>query len=403
MISPDEALNLVIEHALPRPPRIIPLSEAGGLQLAEQLRADRDYPPFPRAMMDGYAVRLADAGRTVEVVAEVAAGRTRDVPLADGSAVEIMTGAPCPPGTQAVVAQEQVQRRGGQVALPEAILPGEHVAPQGSECPAGAVVLQAGQTLTPLAVAVLASVGREQVLAIPRPSLAVIATGEELVPPGQIPTPGQIRNSNGPMVLAMARQWGLDRLTHLHTVDDPQASRGALERVADRDVILFTGGVSAGNYDFVPQTLTAYGADTIFHRVAQKPGQPLLVARKDAQLIFGLPGNPLACHLGFHRYVTAALRKMQGQRPPTAVFLGQLAAPVHSQHRRTFFLLAEARYDATAVGGWRVTPAASRTSADVFGPCRANCYVRIPPGPVQVAADETVELTWVGPLPWSGE
>ncbi|MCY2995198.1 MAG: molybdopterin molybdotransferase MoeA [Planctomycetota bacterium] len=395
MISPDEALKLVWEHALPRSPQMLPLSEACGLQLAEELRADRDYPPFPRAVMDGYAVRLADAGRTVEVVAEVAAGRTADMPVADGNAVEIMTGAPCPPGTQAVVPKEQVQRSGNRVALPTPLPLGQHIAPQGSECRAGAVVLQAGQTLTPLAVAVLASIGSQRVLAIPRPSLAVITTGAELVPPGEQPAPGQIRKSNGPMVLAMARQWGLERLTHLHTVDDLAATRRALETVADRDLILFTGGVSAGNYDFVPAALAGYGAVTIFHHVAQKPGKPLLVARKDRQLIFGLPGNPLACHLGFHRYVTAALRSMQGQRPLATALLGQLDVPVSSQHRRTFFLLAQARYDATAPGGWRVAPAAGSSSADVFGPCHANCYVRIPPGPVHVAAGETVELTWI--------
>ena len=401
MVSPDEALDLVLQYAQPRRPQIVAASAACGLQLAEAIRADRDYPPFARAMMDGYAVRVADAGRTVAVVAELAAGRMADVTVAGGRAVKIMTGAPCPAGTEAVVPMEHVPRHGRQVDLPGAIPVGQHIAPQGSECRCGDVVLQPGQMVSPLVIAVLASFGVERVAAIPRPSLAVITTGEELIPPGQIPAPGQIRNSNGPMVLAMARQWGLEQLIHLHTVDDPEATRRTLDAVADRDLVLFTGGVSAGSYDFVPQTLTAYGAATIFHQVAQKPGKPLLVARKAEQLIFGLPGNPLACHLGFHRYVTAAIQRMQGQWPRSAQLLGQLAAPVTSRHQRTFFLLGKAWYDAAVAGGWRVEPVAGNSSADVFGPCGANCYVRLPPGPVDLAAGAAVELTWIGRPPWA--
>ena len=267
MVSPDEALALVLEQALPRPPQQIPVSEACGLQLAEDVRADRDYPPFPRAMMDGYAVRRADAGRTATIVAEAAAGATATVTVSEGRVVEIMTGAPCPPGAEAVVPQEAVFRHGDQVGLPANILPDQHMAPQGSECRAGAVVLQSGQTITPLGIAVLASCGIERVLAIPRPSLAVITTGEELVPPGQVPDAAQIRNSNGPMVLAMARQLGLQHLVQRHAVDDPDATRRALDEVADRDLVLFTGGVSAGTYDFVPQTVVGFGAEILFHQV----------------------------------------------------------------------------------------------------------------------------------------
>ena len=400
MIRPDEALRLLLETVHQNAPRRVPLAEACGLELAEPIRADRDYPPFPRAMMDGYAVRTADAGKVVRVVGEVAAGQNVDTPVRCAECLEIMTGAACPPGTEAVVPKEQVRRSGAEVALPRRVTPGQHIAPQGSECPAGRPALNAGEPITPLAIAVMASFGLKSVLVIPRPSMAVITTGAELISLDEIPDPAKIRDSNGPMLVAMACDMGLGQPRHLHAEDRTDQIAKSLEEVADAEIVLLTGGVSVGTYDLVPQALDHYGAELVFHKVSQKPGKPLLVARKGAQLVFGLPGNPLACHFCFHRYVAAAVRKMEGKRPITDPMLGRLTEPVEPKGGRTYFVAALAQCNPEAEPRWRVRPLPGTSSADVFASARANCYAEVPPGASELPAGEVVRFTWIGSAPW---
>jgi molybdopterin molybdotransferase len=394
MIDADEALRMVMEAVEPSPPRKIRLAEACGARLVEPILADRDYPPFARAMMDGYAVCAADAGQSVWVVGEIPAGRVEEGRVTRGRCFAIMTGAPCPPGTEAVVQREQVRRSGDRVTLPPRIVAGQNIAPRGSECRAGRAVVEAGQTITPLVVAVIASFGVESVWVSGRPSLAVITTGAELAEPGQQPGPGQIRDSNGPMLAALARQAGIEHTPHLHAADELEEIRGALETVADRNLILLSGGVSAGDYDLVPQAVAGYGAEIVFHRVKQKPGKPLLFARKGRQLLFGLPGNPLAAHLCFVRYVAPAIRRMEGKSAEPQTCVGRLTAPVEYQGGRTFFLLARAEPDAAAPDGWRVEPLRGISSADLFTPCRANCYLRVPAGHTRIAEGDRVEFQW---------
>jgi molybdopterin molybdotransferase len=402
MIDPQEALALVLPAARRRPPRRVPLAAAGGLTLAQPVRADREYPPFPRATMDGYAVRTADAGRTVSVVGEVAAGQEVKTEVVPGRCLEVMTGAPCPPGTEAVVKKEETQRDGDSVVLPRSILSGQDIAPRGSECEAGRLVLESGQTITPLAVAVLASFGLESVEVIPRPSLTIITTGGELIPPGQAPSPGQIRNSNGPMLQAMACELGIQQPPHLHAEDCLEAILQALDKSADADLVLLSGGVSAGKYDLVPEALQHYGAERIFHKVSQKPGKPLLLARKGPQLLFGLPGNPLSCHLCFHRYVAAAIRQMEGKPPLPDPLSGQLAQPVQPRRSRTFFVPACAERLLQASAAWQIQPLPGATSADIFACHRANCYVEVPPGDTEIPAGEVLQFTWLAAARWSG-
>ena len=396
MIGPDEALRLVLGAATERCPRQVELIDACGLLLAEAVRADRDYPPFPRATMDGYAVRTASAGQIVEVVGEVAAGDVVKTRVTREHCLEIMTGAPCPPGTEAVVQKEEAVLDEDRVQLPSTILAGQNIAPRGSECRRGDLILRPGQTVTPLAVAVLASVGRRSVSVIPRPSLAVITTGAELIPPGRDPPAGKIRNFNGAMLSAMAGDMGIDRPLHRHAEDRPESILAALGEVADRDVILLTGGVSAGRYDLVPQAVWQYGAEPVFHKVTQKPGKPLLVARKEDQLLFGLPGNPLGCHLCFHRYVAAAIRKMEGRPAETPSFQGHLAGPVEPKADRTFFIAAHAEHKKGVAADWLLHPMPGTTSADVFTSCRANCYAQVPPGGECLGAGEILAFTWIG-------
>jgi molybdopterin molybdotransferase len=402
MISAGEALELVMQAASPRPPRPVPLAEACGLCLAEDVFADRDYPPFARATMDGFAVRLADAGRTVTVLGEIPAGCVSGSDLGNGQCLEISTGAVCPPAAEAVVPGEHVARREGRVLLPAKIEMGQNIAPQGSECRQGRRVLAAGDVVTPLAMAVMASFGVLSIRVVPRPSIGIITTGAELIPPGRQPAPGKIRDANGPMLLALASAMQIERPVHLGATDRLETIVETLQRVADRDLVLLSGGVSVGAYDLVPRALTQYGAEIIFHKVKQKPGKPLLLARKDRQLLFGLPGNPLACHLGFQRYVAAAIRRMAGQAAVAAPFYGELAQAVEAKGDRTHFAPARAEYAPALRTSWRLEVPPTVSSADIFNSCRANCYVEVPPGNDGLAAGQTAAFTWFAGPPTAG-
>ena len=219
---------------------------------------------------------------------------------------------------------------------------------------------------------------------------AIVTTGAELIPPGRSPGPAEIRDSNGPMLQAMAREMGLEQPPHLHAADRLEAILEALEEAGDRDIVLLSGGVSAGKYDLVPDALERFGAGRIFHRVAQKPGRPLLLARKGSQLFFGLPGNPVSCHLCFHRYVGAAIRQMEGRTPLADPVSGQLTAAVQPRRSRTRFVLARTERLHRASTDWQIHPLSGTSSADMFACCRANCYVEVPPGEAEIRSSRAL-------------
>ena len=398
MLSYQEALQIILDTVTPLPPVELPLGQAVGRVAAMTVTARWNCPPADNSAMDGYAVRAADAGRHVAVMGEIPAGRSVDVECAAGHSFEIMTGAPCPRGTDAVVPKEYVRRGGDRVLLPKQIVPGQHIAPQGSECRRGKAVLAPGATITPLAVAVMASFGKSSVQATPKPGVGIISTGAELVPVGQEPKAAEIRDSNGPMLLSLARERGIEQPKQRHAGDSLEAILAALTELTDCDIVLLTGGVSVGSYDLVPQALHAFGADVVFHRVRQKPGKPLLFATKGPQLFFGLPGNPLASHFCFHRYVTPAIRKTGGKNPAREVFQGQLTEPVPPKPVRTYFVAARAQRDELA-NTWKILAMPGVSSADIFGACRANCYAQIPPGREKIPAGETVGFSWISSPP----
>ena len=393
MITPDEALDLVLRTAVPLAPQSYPLQKACGLALAEDIVADHDYPSFPRSMMDGFAVRLADAGKAVLVAGEIPAGASWQGALIDGRCLAIQTGAPCPPGTEAVVPKEHVRQHEDGVVLPVQITARQNIAIPGSECRRGQRVLAAGMRATPLVVGVLASFGWGSVRVIPQPRLGIITTGGELAIESESLQPGQIRNSNGPMLVAMTQDLGIYPPRCLHAPDRLVELRQALEQLADVDIVVLTGGVSVGTYDLVPQSLADLGAEKVFHGVKQKPGKPILLARTDRQLFFGLPGNPLACHLGFHRYVSAAIRKMSGHDARRHCLQGELAEPVESKGGRTHFMPGWAEPAADSPARWRVTPLPAASSADIFRTCGANCYLEVPPLGRTMLVGETCPFT----------
>ena len=393
MISPAEAYRIVLDAALPLPARRVPLLEALGKPLAEPVRADRNYPPFRRAMMDGYAVSLASAGRTIDVIGRRPAGRTTssDIVTAQGC-VEIATGAACPPGTDAVVRKEHVRCDGHRVILPAVIEPGRHIAEPGTECSKGEGFLKAGDIATPLAIAALASAGRRDVAVVPTPRMAVIVTGEELVGDGQDLRDGQIRDANGPMLTALAAAFGLAPPECRRVGDDRIAIQAALEASSDCDLVVLSGGASVGTLDFVPRVLADWDAEILFHKVRQKPGKPLLLARRGASLVFGLPGNPLACHFCFCRYVQAAAAKMCG-RGPAITGEGRLAAPLQPDRGRTFFVPARFDREPSTPGAWQIHPLRGVSSADIFHSHQANAYVEVPRGAEELPAGTTLAVS----------
>jgi len=392
MITPDQALDLVLVNTVRRPSSETLLGEAHGRILAQNVRADRDFPPFPRAMMDGYAVCVADAGSAVEVVGEVAAGQTPTVEVGPGRCVNIMTGAACPTGAEAVVPVEKTRIDGQRVVLPEGLIKGKHIAPKGTECPAGSMVLAAGYPLSSLTVGVLAAVGRERLQTIDLPRVAIISTGSELCPPGQTPGPFQIRNSNGPMLAAQVQLGGMPTPEVLHAKDTPESLAQALDRAADSDIVLLSGGVSMGRYDLVPAALKERKVNAIFHKVSQKPGKPLLFGRREDQLFFGLPGNPLSSHFCYHRYVAPAARKMAGRSPLEPVQPATLTRILEARTSRTLFVLGKARL---REGQLEVQPLAGKGSADLFSGQLANGYIRLEPGENRLEPGEQVRFQYM--------
>ncbi len=392
MIDPDTALKLVVEAAQTLAAKAVDVSQATGLALAQEVRSDRAYPPFSRAMMDGFAVRMADVGKTVPIIAEVAAGQDTDLRLTDGNAVSIMTGAPCPDGTEAVVPIESTEVAGNRVTLPENFIAGKHFATSGSECPENHLIAGEGEAITPILVANLATFGYTKVSVVPRPSIAIITTGSEIVAQDQQPGKAQIRSSNGPMLAACCQNIGLSEIQCRHALDTPDALRNALEQSGHADVVVLSGGVSAGKYDIVPATLAGHGVETIFHKVTQKPGKPLLFGQLGGRLFFGLPGNPLSSHFCFHRYVAPACRIMMGKPREPQSGIGILTQPLRPRGARTLFKLCRTVYKN---GTWEITPIKGKGSADIFSACSGNSFIRMEPDSPSFEQGQKMEFTWI--------
>ncbi|HYY97843.1 MAG TPA: gephyrin-like molybdotransferase Glp [Pyrinomonadaceae bacterium] len=328
MIPVAEAIRIILEQAAPLAAESVPLEEALGRVLAEGVAADTDLPPFDRAQMDGYAVRSADLRETparLRVVGESAAGRGWRGTLRAGEAVRIMTGAPMPAGADSVQQVELTREAedGAFVTVERATEPGQFYVPRASEITAGASVLAAGEEITAARAAVLAAFGRARVKVYARPRAAVLATGTELVRVEETPGEDQIRDSNTYSLAAYARLAGAEVERLPLAGDDPELLRREIEEAAARsDVLVLSGGVSMGRYDFTKDALGALGAEVFFERVAIRPGKPTVFARlrgaRDT-LVFGLPGNPVSVSVTFNLFARTALRALQGAASPAPV------------------------------------------------------------------------------------
>jgi molybdopterin molybdotransferase len=400
MLSVADAQELVLQHALTLPPDTAALAmSALGLVLAEDVVSDLDMPPHDKAMMDGYAVRTADlpAGRgTLAVLEEITAGQTPRHPLGPGQASRIMTGAPVPQGADAVVMVERTRLRDdGRVEVEDSPPhPVQNVLPRGREMRRGETVLAAGAVLRPQEFGLLASVGRTVVRVVPAPTVAVLSTGDEVVDAALTPGPGQIRNSNGPMLVALVGRAGaLPRYLGIAR-DRLDSLRPLVQEGLQASVLILSGGVSAGTRDLVPDVLHEAGVTAHFHKVEMKPGKPIFFGTLDRAggptLVFGLPGNPVSSFVCFELFVRPALRRLGGHADPGPRLVPAALAEdfAYQTDRPTYH---PARLE-TSDRGWRVRPVPWFGSADLRGLTRANALIVFPPGGHRHPAGQTFHV-----------
>lgn len=379
----------------PLEPIELRLLEAHGCVLAEDVVAAAPVPSFANSAMDGFAVRAGDtgAGVTLEMVGEVAAG-ARELPeVGPGQAVRIMTGAPLPPGADAVVPVEVADEDDGRVRLRGHAELSAHVRPAGEDVAEGDLVLQAGRRLGSADVGMLAAVGRALVRVHPRPRVAVISTGDELVEPGAPAAPGQIRDSNSYSLTALARESGATAFRQSIVPDDRRALTEAFEgALSHADVLVTSGGVSAGRYDLVKEVLAELG-DVVFRKVAMRPGMPqafgfLSAGGRAAVPCFGLPGNPVSAYVSFEVFVRPALRRLQGRndlnRPRVHALL---ETDVRSSAHKVEFVRVVLHRDGA---GWSARPTGEQGSGMLHSVVEADGLAEIPSERTVVPAGETL-------------
>lgn len=409
MLTVAEAVAEIVNHVGRMPVARVDLSDALGLVLAEDALTDLDSPPFDKALMDGYAVRSADLtdGRgSLRVIEEVSAGQVPRKPIGPGEATRIMTGAPIPAGADAVVPVEQTRQADpiglrGEVAIEGAsVAPGRNILKQGESTRRGARILPAGRQLRPQETGCLAELGKAGVAVYRPPRVAVLATGDELVPIGSLPGPGQIRNSNEAMLTAQVRQMGAVPVPLGVARDNPADLREKIGRGLGCDMLLLSGGVSAGKFDLVPAVLAEAGVRQVFHKVHVKPGQPvwfgilersagsatrtvsdISVAPDAPPLpcpVFGLPGNPVSSMVCCELFVRTAIRKLMGISPAQAIPTRARLTKEHFSggNRPTYH---PARCELIETGAV-VEPVRWGSSADLCATAEANAMVLFPDG-----------------------
>lgn len=382
MISVSDAQALVQAHVRPLPPVTLPVTSATlGLVLAEEIIADIAMPPFDKAMMDGYAVRAADLGAgqaSLEVIEEISAGHVARLAVGPGQAIQLMTGAPIPDGADAVIAVENTNSDGKRVHIRDHPRAGQHILPCGREMRPGDVVLRPGALLRPQEFGLLASAGRAAVKVYPPPRVSIISTGDELVDPLQRPGPGQIRNGNSPMLLAQTcRAGGLPRTLGIAR-DTPESLRSLINEGLQFDILLLSGGVSAGKLDLVPGILTELGVQAHFHKVEMKPGKPVYFGTRGSTPVFGLPGNPVSSMACFELFVRPAIRRLGNHADvgPRVVQASLLEDFSYKTDRPTY----HPAWLETSVEGHHVRIVPWFGSPDLRALTQANCFAVLPKG-----------------------
>jgi len=397
MIAITEAIQIVLQQTRRLANESVSISQARNRILAEDIIADTDLPPFDRAQMDGYAVRAADITNTparLRIVGESAAGAGWHHEMKGGEAVRIMTGAPVPAGADSVQQVELTREieSGSQVEILEAVEAGRSIVRRAAEIKSGETVLRAGEQITAESIATLASFGYAKVKVGKQPRVAVMATGSELVNVDEKPGADQIRDSNNYTIAAYAAQSNaiVERLPLAG--DDTEELKRQIARAAEAsDVLITSGGVSMGVYDFTKAALKELGAEIFFERVALRPGKPTVFARLGKTLIFGLPGNPVSVSVTFTLFARTALRAMQGATDPTLAHEhAVLARDIKGSIDRESYLPAVLRTDEK--GTLLAEPLKWGGSSDFVAFARATALINVPAGDKKIAAGSVVRV-----------
>lgn len=380
-----------------RPMEHLELPTTLGRVLAAPILADRDQPPFPRSTRDGFACRALDADQPMplEVIGQVRAGSFWKGTVEAGQAVEIMTGAPAPAGTDCVIMLEHVQREGTRIRMlpSQQISAGQNIVAQGAEAKNGDLLLHEGTRLRAQELALAAACGYTELPVYSKPRVAILATGDELVEIGRRPLPYQVRNSNSYSLAAQVTAAGGEPLRLPIAGDNLESLRTALAEVPPADMLLLSGGVSAGKYDLVEEALTERNAEFFFTGVRIQPGKPVVfgalpLAKSSPIPFFGLPGNPVSTMVTFALFVQPVLEALENARSSSPRFaLATLREPFQTKEGLTRFLPATCNHKAGEV---QLVP--WQGSGDIAAMSRSNCYLVVPADCKQLMAGETVKI-----------
>ena len=400
MTTCREALSLILDSVAPLPARPTSLFDALGLVLAERVVSPETVPPFTNSAMDGYAVRAEDcAGAgpgspvSLDVLADLPAGSVATEPVRPGTAIRIMTGAPLPAGADSVVPVEATASEGSRVRIAAPVKHGANVRLAGEDLREGEELLPKGFALTPAALGILASVGLAEVRVHPRPRIAILTTGDELVDASAKPGPGQIRDSNVQTMCAQAAAIGAVPVPIPRVPDTREAVTAALTKArAEADVIVTNGGISVGDYDFIKAVLLDLGANEVFWKVLQKPGGPLGYWLLDGKPVFGIPGNTVAAMVCMEEYVRPAVRKLMGHarllRPErTGAFEGTFRKTV--QDGKVHLVRVLARRDG---GRLVVAPSGPQGSGILTSMLRSNGLALVPADALELKTGDEVPV-----------
>jgi molybdopterin molybdotransferase len=409
----EDARHCVEEHAAnlrPHGRELLNLLGAANRVLAEPVSADRDFPPFNRATRDGYAIKASDLAplpAALQIIGEIQAGASADqaaLTLRSGQAASIMTGAPVPSGADAVVMIEHTSCDGNSLTVRTAIEEGANIVAMGAEARRGECLLSPGVKLTPAALAIAASVGKAHLVVYSRPTVAVLATGNELVDLDIPPGPTQIRNSNGYSLAAQVLAAGGEPVLLPISPDEPKRLRELVVEGLEADLLLLSGGVSAGKYDFVEPVLAELGAEFLFTGVAIQPGRPLVFGRiaesigthagqrpaQQHKYFFGIPGNPVSTMVTFELFVRPVIEALAGAQPQKLRFLrAKLKSDIKTKTGLKRFLPALLSGE---FGNAEVELTTWHGSGDIAALSRSNCYVVIPPDRERLSAGEWVPV-----------
>jgi molybdopterin molybdotransferase len=398
LLEIEDARARVLERVPAPESEPVPLREAAGRVIAEDVVAPEPVPAFDNSAMDGYAVRAADtAGASpespvrLEVRDESRAGRPAEAAVGEGEAIAISTGAMVPDDADAVIRVEDTRADGSAVELWAAVRPGQNIRRAGEDLLAGDTVLRAGALAGPAELGVLSSAARPEVLCARRPTVSVVLGGDELIGPGDPLWPGAVRDSNAYTVPALAAEAGAEVFSIEHVGDDPDATREAIARALEADVCVICGGVSVGEHDHVRQALEQLGAEEVFWGVALRPGKPTWFGVAGDRLAFGLPGNPVSAMVTFILFARPALLAMQGRDPAALRIPVELTAPYEKKPGRSHAVRCRIT---PGPGAWLATPTGDQGSHVLTSMLGAGALAMVPSDRGDVAAGErlTAEL-----------